>query len=182
MLSGCIAYGDAPILNDMAEAFLESIGIAELLPIKYQEGYTAGRNSMSGEYTRGYNAGYSAGYTAGKNSASIGSGTSETATGTWRHSGSDEMETFTHTLSKSYQFITFQLGGTFKAGNRCSAPFILFKNTSLTINLGVSGGSYSGTVSGTLRLSGTTLTGSIPANYNDTLWHPQFSVTSIVGY
>lgn len=45
----------------MAEAFLESIGTAELLPIKYQEGYNAGRASMAGEYTRGYNAGYAAG-------------------------------------------------------------------------------------------------------------------------
>lgn len=45
----------------MAEGFLESIGTAELLPIKYQEGYNAGKASMSGEYTRGYNAGYSAG-------------------------------------------------------------------------------------------------------------------------
>lgn len=49
----------------MAEAFLESIGTAELLQQEYQRGYntgyTAGRNSMSGEYQRGYNAGYAAG-------------------------------------------------------------------------------------------------------------------------
>lgn len=45
----------------MAEGFLESIGTAELIPIKYQEGYAAGKASMSGEYNRGYNAGYSAG-------------------------------------------------------------------------------------------------------------------------
>lgn len=52
----------------MAEAFLKSIGTAELLPQEYQRGYnagyTAGRNSMSGEYNRGYNAGYSAGQAA----------------------------------------------------------------------------------------------------------------------
>lgn len=49
----------------MAEAFLESIGLAELLPQEYQRGYTDGRNSMAGEYNRGYNAGYSAGLSAG---------------------------------------------------------------------------------------------------------------------
>ena len=55
----------------MAEAFLESIGTAELLPQEYQRGYnsgyTAGKNSMSGEYQRGYNAGYA----AGQSSASV---------------------------------------------------------------------------------------------------------------
>lgn len=88
----------------MADAFLESIGTAEYLTIRYQEGYnagySAGRNSMSGEYQRGYKAGladgraeasaeydrgykdgqdsmsgeytrgYNAGYTAGRNSMS----------------------------------------------------------------------------------------------------------------
>lgn len=81
-----------PSKKVVADGFVESIGTAEYLPIRYQEGYnagyaagraeasgeydrgynagyTAGRNSMSGEYTKGYNKGYADGLAAGKASA-----------------------------------------------------------------------------------------------------------------